>query len=152
MIKLRDANGEDCEALYIWRNHPSARQFSLGIEEISRENHDKWFEESLRNSERKIYIAEDKGKKVGQVRFDREGENIARVSVTVNPDFYGKGHGTTIIREGSKKYFAEVHVDIIRAEIKPENIASVKAFEKAGYKKSEEKDGLLEYRVKNGEI
>ena len=106
-MKLRRANKDDCRDLYEWRNSLAARQNSLDQKEILYEDHVQWFEGSLNNSDRTIYIALDNDKKIGQVRFDLEKLNVARVSVTVKPEEQGKGYGPKIIAEGSKKYFSE---------------------------------------------
>ncbi len=149
-MELRRANKDDCRDLYEWRNSPSARQNSLDQREIPYEDHVQWFEGSLNNKNRTIYIALEGNKKVGQIRFDLEEINLAKVSVTVKPEEQGKGYGPKIIEEGSNKYFSETGVSMIRAEIRQENVPSVKAFEKAGYKFFGESKGVLEYILKNG--
>lgn len=145
-IKLRDINKSDCKFLYGWRNHPIARAASIITEEIPYEDHVKWFEGSMKNPKRKIYIAiDDEGNRIGQIRFDEE-DSDAIVSVTVDPEKYGKGIGTKIIEEGTKKYLCEHPTKKIKAEVKKDNPASVRAFEKAGYKLAKKgQDDLLEY-------
>ena len=47
----------------------------------------------------------------------------------------GKGYGSEMIRLATAKYLKDnPEVTRLIAEIKPDNIASIKAFEKAGYK------------------
>lgn len=150
-LKLRNAQKRDCKFLWLLRNHPDSRKFQFNKEEIPYQEHLKWFNNSLGNKNRKIYIAENNKKRVGQIRFDRE-ITFAIVNVEVNPMEKGKGYGSQIISEGSKRYFEEEKVDIIMAEILEENVASVKVFERAGYRFNQRKGKVLEYLIQNGKI
>ena len=141
-LVLREVNESDCKYLYEWRNHPTARAVSRFTEEIPYEEHVRWFLNSLKDPKRKIYIGMENGERIGQIRFDKN-ESKSEVSVTINPEKYGKGYGSLLIKEGSKKYFMEeLFINRIIAEIKPENRASMRVFEKAGFKKISEKNTI----------
>jgi RimJ/RimL family protein N-acetyltransferase len=88
-----------------------------------------------------LYVGTDgENRKIGQVRFDLE-DSDARISVNLNPAFIGCGLGTRLIRAGSARIEREVPgIKEIRAEIRTDNIPSVKAFEKAGYSLSESRE------------
>ncbi len=144
-IILRPANKCDCIDLYKWRNHVFAREMSRNNKEINYEEHVNWFKDSLKNLNRKFYIAVDNnGDKIGHVRFDKE-DGSAEISVTIDPNKWGKGYGTLLVRIGTKKYMKENMVRKVRAEIKKGNIASEKIFEKAGYKKVKDNGDWSEY-------
>lgn len=139
-LELRLVNKSDCDFLYKWRNHFSARVSSRFTKRINYEEHKNWFYDSLKNPKREIYVGLDGELRFGQIRFDKEDEE-AEVSITIAPEMQGKGYGSFLIKEGSEKYMRDnSEIKIIRAEIKPKNISSIKAFEKSGYKKIEEKD------------
>ncbi len=134
MLTLRSVETGDCEFIYKWRNYVVARQASRNTQEISYEEHRKWFFSCLSNPLKKIYVAVNDQERIGQIRFDKQAEAEAEVSVTIAPEKYGKGYGSEIVSLGSKKYLEEEpNVRIIRAEIRQENKSSLRIFEKAGY-------------------
>ncbi len=152
VIELRRAGGEDCLDLYQWRNSPEVRKLSHNTCEITYEEHVKWFNSSLDNPSRVIYIALSGGQKIGQIRFDEEMDKTAIISITVKPEERGKGYGTEIIRKGTSRYLLDKGNRRIIAEIKAENAASIRAFEKAGYTMLKNEEGTLKYIFENGKI
>ena len=96
-------------------------------------NMEKWFRDKSNDPGSKIYMAFDKDHCVGTVRFENRGD-IVKCSVMVNPDCIGKGFGPEIIVRGTRKFLAETKTTKgIIAEVKEDNIRSLKAFQKAGY-------------------
>jgi len=133
-LEFRRAGQSDSRSIYEWRVHPRARAASRNESEFSFESHKDWFERVLKDKKRVIYMASERGIKIGQIRFDQHGETESEVSVSINPEKYGQGYGSVIIRDGSEKYLAEhSNVNVIIAEINPDNNASIRAFENAGY-------------------
>ena len=83
-----------------------------------------------------IYMAYHGESKIGSIRFENKGDAI-NISVMLNPEFLCKGFGSEVIRLGTKKFISEKgHRKPLIAEIKKDNIVSIKAFEKAGFKES----------------
>ncbi len=160
-IKLRLANKDDCIFLYEWRNDFASKKASRFTKKISYEEHIDWFSKSLKNPEIKIYVALENDKRIGQIRFDKQVKE-AEVSITIDPKERGKGYGSMIVKEGSKKYFQdEPNIKVLRAEIRPENSSSIRVFEKSGYKEILEKEtpygtflvfNLLKSDNENGEF
>lgn len=133
-LNLREALKEDCRDLWIWRNHPDVRRSSFNERPILWHEHKKWFNAKIQDRDIKIYVATFKKSKVGVIRFGVK-KNDVLVSVNLNPEFFGRGLGTKIIKLGTEKFMKETKIHRpIFAEIKKENIASFKAFLKAGYK------------------
>ena len=134
-LKLKDLDTNDINDLYIWRNHPIVRKNSFSSRRLLWDEHKKWFQKKRRSSNTTIYIAySDKGDKVGSIRFEI-GKHAVGVNVMVNPDFIGKGFGSKLIKIGVKRFIDQRKSDkLVIAEIKEGNIASIKAFEKAGFK------------------
>ena len=69
-ISLRRASWADLEMLLEWRNGPMTRQASHNIEEVTRDQHERWLEAILKNPNRQLCIAEEDGMPVGTVRAD----------------------------------------------------------------------------------
>lgn len=135
-IEIREATDNDCYDLWLWRNHPDIRKRCFDDSEIDYEEHRKWFGRKMSSVDTKIYIAENENKeKIGQARFETDNCDRACININMNPDFLGLGLGNRVIKMATK-YFLEKHARIaeIVAEVIDTNIASQKAFDKAGYK------------------
>ncbi|MDD5292058.1 MAG: GNAT family N-acetyltransferase [Candidatus Omnitrophica bacterium] len=125
---------KDCRDLWLWRNHPDVRKGCFRNECIDWQGHKQWFYSKIKNKNIRIYIASKGKDKIGVIRF-RKLKDFVKVSVNLNPESFGKGLGTNIIRLGTEKILEDkkFHKPII-AEIRLDNIISQKAFYKAGYK------------------
>ncbi|WP_084696246.1 UDP-2,4-diacetamido-2,4,6-trideoxy-beta-L-altropyranose hydrolase [Salisaeta longa] len=131
-LTLRPVEDSDCRRLWEWANDPEVRRQSYNTGEIPWEDHKEWFRRKRASDDCTIYIAEFGGDPVGQIRFDVEDERSV-VDVHVDPDQHGKGFGTKIIKEGTGKFLDLSDLNQVHAYIKIDNIASCRAFEKAGY-------------------
>lgn len=133
-IILRPVEPSDCEDLLLWRNDQSTRENAFNTQHITIDEHQKWFNNSLKNKNRTIYIAlNSQQEKIGQIRFDKT-DNEAEVSIIIAQNNRSQGYGTEVISLGSIKYLKESNVKKIIARIKPDNHASINAFKKAGFK------------------
>ncbi|MBD3426532.1 MAG: GNAT family N-acetyltransferase [Candidatus Omnitrophica bacterium] len=136
-IFMRKTGREDCRDLWQWRNHPEVRKWAFTDGEIDLSDHREWFEKKMKDNKSRMYMAEyPKGQKIGQARFDAlPGDTL--ISVNLNPAFFGKGLGSGLIRSATGSFLNErPEVKTITANIRSDNIASKKAFEKAGYRYS----------------
>lgn len=150
-IHFRAAEKDDMQNLYNWRNDPDTRKASFNTEEVVLEKHVEWFNNSLVNKNRSIFIMmNDEKESIGQIRFDREG-NGAEIDITIAPEYRNQGYGVQALREGCKMYFNNFDVDHIIAKVKKDNIASLKAFEKAGFKMYKENEDHIELRCTKDE-
>lgn len=133
MIKLRQTSAKDCRLIWQLANQPEVRAVSFSQEAIAYEDHVKWFEEKLDDSNCYFYIAENSTQEfVGQIRFELIG-NGAHISISLDRKFRGQGHGSKMIELASKTFFALTEARIIHAYIKKNNSASMAAFKKAGF-------------------
>ncbi|HRU01450.1 MAG TPA: UDP-2,4-diacetamido-2,4,6-trideoxy-beta-L-altropyranose hydrolase, partial [Victivallales bacterium] len=130
---LRKPQMEDCHFVWELSNSRSVRDISFSKEQIPWERHRDWFEKTINDRNSFFCIVETAdGKRAGQIRFRIDGTD-ATVSISLVPDFRGKGYGSTLIAESSEELFRTTNVKNIHAYIKPENIASIKSFLKGGY-------------------
>ena len=135
-LKLRVLDSSDMEDLYQWRNHPFIRRKCFNSRPLSRKEHERWFKRKSQSRDTTIYIGHCQGQKIGMVRFDKNGSDRIKVSVMVSPDFIGRNLGSKLIQSGVRKIMKTQSGKIVIAEIKQSNIASIKAFKKAGFKMS----------------
>lgn len=141
-ITLNRADETDCKDLWVWRNHPEIRKNFFNDKIVSWKEHEAWFRSQREDKNTPIFIAALGKDKIGVIRFETS-DNIAKVSVNLNPDHLGKSLGWQVISLGTNEMLkSDARIKNVIAEIKRENIASQKAFVKAGYelgKKSDEK-------------
>jgi len=72
------------------------------------------------------------GQPVGQLRF-LTGEDRATISISLVPEWRGRGLALEIINLGVEKFFRMSNVRAIDAYIKPGNAASLRLFPRAGF-------------------
>lgn len=132
-VALRPATQDDAPLLLAWRNDPQTRAMSIDTAEVSPTDHQAWLARSLTSKERWLFIAETEDKPVGSVRLDAEGPASLEVSLTVAPGERGKGYGVALLRAAEAEAHALGAVRLV-AVLKPENTASRRAFEAAGYR------------------
>lgn len=134
LLALRNAVRGDARLLWEWANDSGTRMASFSSREIPWDEHCQWFEDRLCNERCRLLIAEVASMPVGLVRFERDSDQGAIVSVVLSPLLRGLGFGKEVIRRGTEHYVGIEGADKIDAYIKPENRASQRAFEHAGYK------------------
>lgn len=146
-INFRFGEEKDCLNIYQWRNEPNVRAISFNSDEISFEDHQKWFNNMINDPKRTLFIVmNEDNKDIGNIRFDRDGDH-ALVNIIIGGEHIRKGYGTEAICKATKLYMQNSEANYVIAEIKKDNIASVKSFSKAGYNLHAEHSDRYEYRA-----
>ncbi len=130
---LKAAEESDMDILFEWANDPIVRQNSFHSERILYEDHKKWFYGILEGSGCRQYIYICNNEKIGQARITVNGFE-AEISYSICPQKRNQGHGAKslqLIYRQVKEEFPQIRKLI--GKVKPENIASAKAFLHAGY-------------------
>ena len=135
MITFKEAKEEDCRSIFQWRNHPEIRRYFLDSRELTFNEHEKWFAESLKREDRIILIAHDGTAPVGIIRFDflKGDPGTAEIDIYVAPELHGKGYGKKILTEGERWLKKRSRVKGLIARVKDENKASMKMFRHCGF-------------------
>ena len=128
-MKLRKATFDDWKLLLNWRNDPSTRKNSFTEDKVTPLTHKLWFNDSLINPRRNISILEENEIPVGTIRADILIKDKYLLSWSISPTQRGKGYGTKIL----EMFLQNKNGEFI-AEIKPENIPSIKMAENNGFK------------------
>ena len=145
MDMLRQAEPNDARNLFLWRNDPGTRRMSLQTGEITYEGHLRWFHSKLNDSDCYFYILEHDRIPSGTIRLDRTEGGTFGLSYTIAPDKRGLGLGNTIL---SLAVAAASHTDGIEkltAEVKEDNLPSIRCFEKNSFIRIKEENGLYLY-------
>jgi UDP-2,4-diacetamido-2,4,6-trideoxy-beta-L-altropyranose hydrolase len=133
-LRLRSAQLQDARLLWRWASDPDTRRVSFSSARIPWQSHLVWLDAKLRDPRSRLYVgvAADE-QPVGQVRADLKGRD-AVISVSVDRDLRRKGYGCELIREAVDRLLRDARVGTIKAFVKPDNLASVSAFAKAGFR------------------
>lgn len=132
-VILRKAVKEDEKAIFSWRNAPETRKYCFNTSSITWEQHQKWFNSSLRRDDRFILIGEISNKPIGVLRYD-VNKDEAEIDIYLVPGLYGKGFGTKLLCAGNDWLRKNIPgVKNLIAKVMDQNIASQKAFKKSGF-------------------
>lgn len=132
-VLVRAAADEDCGLLFGWANDPLTRRMSLRTRPIAWQEHVEWYDRVTGDPATLLLVGEawEAGVWVpcGQVRVDADGI----VSLAVAPRLRGRGLALPLLRAAVLKARARVPGRVLLAYIKPENEASQRVFERAGF-------------------
>jgi RimJ/RimL family protein N-acetyltransferase len=139
-LSLRPATSGDAALLLGWRNDPEAIRFSVSRLGVTPGEHAEWLARRLADPATHLWIAEERGTPVGQVRVDVEG-GTGTVSIAVAPGVRGRGLGTASLRAMVTLVERDPSVVTLRALVHTDNPASARAFELAGFHRLERREG-----------
>ncbi|MEM7540329.1 MAG: GNAT family N-acetyltransferase [Pseudomonadota bacterium] len=134
-VQLRQARVSDSKLLFDWANEDEVRRMSFSPEPVLWVDHQRWIAEKLGDRNCRIYIFLIRGKPAGQMRLECVEVEVAEVDVHTSIAFRGRGWGGRFLRLGSEQFFREFpKVQTLRAVVRADNLKSLRAFEKSGYK------------------
>lgn len=151
-MRLRDAQYNDRRFIWEVNNHPSVRRQSIRTDDIPWDAHVAWFDAIQEDAHRHLFIVECESRRAGVVRLDvAQDEPHAELSIAISPDHRGKGLGRASIRQAAALALEDPRVHTVVALIRPDNPASIRAFERAGFAEQRHTTrhgvDLLEYRL-----
>jgi RimJ/RimL family protein N-acetyltransferase len=131
-VVLRPATAADRALLLAWRNDQDVVRYSLSGRPVAAAEHANWLTARLAEPALRLWIAEQAGEPVGQVRVDLEDET-GTVSISVAPGQRGRGVGSRMLRALLIEMEADAAVRRLLALVHRENTASLRSFERAGF-------------------
>jgi UDP-2,4-diacetamido-2,4,6-trideoxy-beta-L-altropyranose hydrolase len=145
-VILTKAGTNDLETTFEWAANPVVRAFSFSQHTITLDEHSNWFTKKIKDDNCLYLIAEMNGEKIGSIRFDIDN-NTAIISYLIAPKYHGKGLGLIILTNGLSYLQKEIEKNSLPVKnvigyVMEENIPSVKAFERLGFKKTIEEDKI----------
>jgi RimJ/RimL family protein N-acetyltransferase len=132
-IVLRPARPDDAPRLLEWANDPATRAASFDRAEISWPEHVAWLAAVLADPDRRLWIADEEGVALGQVRIDRAPEGFGVVSIGLAPGARGRGIGRAVLLMGLAAAARELGIRRARAVVMEANLPSRRLFEGAGF-------------------
>ena len=133
MVTLRAANSDDCELLFHWVNHSDSlkgKEKTKGP--ISLEDHTAWFSRLLDDSAYHLWIIEDRGQAIGQLRLSPQSGDL-EVDIYVDAAHRKKNLAVTALALAVQEISSIYPERALIAQVKEDNLASRRLFERAGF-------------------
>lgn len=153
-LYFREAIIEDCEDIFQWRNNKITRDMSISSEIVKYNEHVEWFKSTLNDPHEVCLFFKDQlvNLKLGIVRFQLDKKMVTGlISINLSPESRGKNYAKPCLTNAIsflKKNF--INCRALYAEIKVDNIPSIKTFEGLDFQLFEEKkvrDNFLMYKL-----
>jgi spore coat polysaccharide biosynthesis protein SpsF len=128
-IDLRLATADDARTLYDWRNDPGTRAASFTSDLVVWEDHVAWLSRRLADPAVRLWIADG----VGTVRAERVAPGVAELHVTVAPEARGQGRAAPLLDAAALAAGRALGVRRVFGRVKESNVASQRAFARAGF-------------------
>lgn len=143
-VNIRPAQFSDAERIWEIRNESESRKVAASQEIIPLPKHIAWFENKyFKQNGNLCFVGEVDGKVIGYSRFDLEEDRFLN-SIAISSSMHGKGLGTLLLGRSIKLLDTDRP---IHAEIRKHNLASVKIFERNGFKKISEDSENFYYQL-----
>ncbi len=139
-VTLRPARTDDAGRVMEWRNDGDAVRFSVSGRAVSAAEHQRWFTAMLASGDVRLWIAEEAGDAVGQVRLD-VSDGTGTVSIAVAREHRGRGLAVTMLRTLIEVVAADGELRRLEALTHPDNTSSLRAFERAGFRRRDARQG-----------
>ena len=135
VYRVRPGQLEDSLKIWQIRNSFSSRQNSNEQQEIPYQDHQLWFQKKYFTEEKnKLFVITVNDEVTGYLRFDLD-KGAYVVAIALDPRYQGQGLGFALLAEGLKR--ANLPAPIT-AQVKRHNPASLKLFQKCGFKPHQE--------------
>jgi dTDP-4-amino-4,6-dideoxygalactose transaminase/L-amino acid N-acyltransferase YncA len=130
---VRPASSADEQQVLAWRNDPFIVALGLSGRTVSGDEHHRWFQESIKEERRKLFIVETDEKPIGTVRYDFHSPDEAEISIYLFPPHPGHGLGNYVARSTLPSMFARGIRRII-ATVLRRNQRSLNFFLRLGFR------------------
>ena len=138
VVTLRTATSDDCEMVYRWQVQPETRRFARNTAVPNWQEHKDWFAAKIADHRALFTIVERDGAPAGSVRLDYCGERMGapmyEVSIFLDPQWYGRGVASKALGAAAQL----MPFSYLKAVVRPENKASLRLFQRAGYEGEED--------------
>lgn len=132
-VVAREATLDDRQVIWEWWNDPVTRQMMKKHEHVPWEEHCAWFDGVLKDPNRILCVGLVDGRKIGNVRFDAQGDDVYEVSINLNPAWRGRGYGVLLLQASMACLKGVRPVSKLIGGMKKVNLASRRTFEKVGF-------------------
>jgi UDP-2,4-diacetamido-2,4,6-trideoxy-beta-L-altropyranose hydrolase len=133
LLRLDAATPQDAELVHAWRSAESTWRYFRQIGAPAFDDHRRWWDATLADPARHLFIARCGAQAVGVLRLDRRGP-AAEVSLYLDPALTGAGLGAALLASGVAWTRTErPDLGHLVAEVHPDNTASRRLFAAVGF-------------------
>ena len=149
-VLLKPLEERHSEQMFQWINDRELVEFNASFKNVSREDHDLWFENILKDPSVAIFAIElDNGQFIGSCQLNSIlPKSSAEIQIRIGAAGQGRGHGTETIRLLLKYGFEDLDLHRIYIRAFESNKRSIRMFEKCLFKLE---GTLREHTLINGE-
>ena len=143
-VALRPATFADAAAMLVWQSAPGVRAYARNPSTPNPAEHERWLRTKLDDPECVFHVVLHGDEPVGILRFDwLAGRDAFEISILIAASSQGQGVGGCVLELGKRLLATERVI----AAIHPENRASIRLFERAGYRAAAPGEWVLEPRA-----
>lgn len=145
-ITLRRAEPGDCDLYFSWVNDPAVRASAFHPHPIAYEDHSRWFTAKLSDADSYLYVAECRGRPIGQIRVDCSAD-LGEIDISIDAAERGSGYASMVLQVVQAVIRAEnPRCAVLVARVKPDNASSRHAFVAAGFFEQAKQNDHVVYR------
>lgn len=146
--RLRPAALADARRILDWRNRPRIRAVMFTTGEIDWDGHCAWLARTIESPSAHAFIFEQDGRPLGYVKLDDLGEGRFTWGFYIGEEDAPTGSGGRMLFLALEAGFGPLGARVLEAEVKPDNVASVRLHEKLGFiRMVPEKEGALHFEL-----
>ena len=143
-VTLRRAIAGDAAFLLELRNDADAVRGSMTGRTVAPEEHGAWLATRLDSPGIRLWIVQDDGVDVGQLRLDI-ADGVGTVSIGIAADHRGRGLARAALGAVERALHGDMQITRLHADVHRENLGSRKAFEAVGYTTVSDSDEFVTY-------
>jgi UDP-2,4-diacetamido-2,4,6-trideoxy-beta-L-altropyranose hydrolase len=132
-LVIRKAKAVDAQIYFEWANDGDVRKNAFTKNEITWEDHVRWFGQKVQSTESRLYIFTHKDISIGQVRFDFH-DHAAYIDYSVAKESRGQNHGFRILKLAIRELRKEFPLITVVGEVIEGNVSSTKTFERLNFR------------------
>ena len=134
-MRIRLAKQSDIWILYNWVNkRDSITNKLLTNKKIAKSEHKVWYESSLKNKNRYIWVIENGHAALGQIRFDiDEDEKLCFIDIYIDEEYRKNNFGQKAVNQAIEFIGLTYSLDYIIALVLKTNIKSLNFFYSLGF-------------------
>lgn len=131
-LSLRKVIKTDKNLLFKWANDPEVRKWSFSNNAITKSEHKIWFDKKHKDPNVLMWIFEDDNSPAGMFRLEKENNKVL-LNYLMASQSRGKGLASKMLKMAINEVKSHWQNIKVLAYTLPENIASIKSLEKAGF-------------------
>jgi RimJ/RimL family protein N-acetyltransferase len=147
-LTIEKATIADIELTFNWATNPVIRKYSFQQNEIQFDEHKAWFNKQIAEKNAIYFILWEKDKALGSLRINKDDKGLGLISYQIAPELHGKKLGSKLLRMAIRHIrINNTDIERIIGYVIPENIASIKIFEKVNFRCFEKRNDRLGFEL-----